>query len=56
MKAEEKILQYIEEFLKGSNLFLVEFKILPRNKAMIILDGDEGVKIEDCQVKQIYLS
>ena len=48
MKAEEKIRQYIDEALEGGNLFLVELKMLPKNRIVILLDGDNGVGIDEC--------
>lgn len=48
MNAEERIKTYVEEAIASSNLFLVELRLLPKNRAVILLDGDEGIKIEEC--------
>jgi ribosome maturation factor RimP len=48
MNAEEKIKSYVEEAIADSNLFLVELRFLPKSRAVILLDGDEGIKIEEC--------
>ena len=43
----------IEEFVRNlieawGNLFLIEVKITPANKVTVLLDGDNGVTIDDC--------
>lgn len=45
---KETILKIIEEQIKGSDLFLIDLKIGKDNKISIIIDGDNGVKIQDC--------
>lgn len=44
---EAKIKSYIDEALEGTNLFLVDFKMLPKSRIVILLDGDNGVGIDD---------
>jgi ribosome maturation factor RimP len=46
-------LEKIEEFVKSliekpGNLFLVEIKSAPGNKITVLLDGDQGITIDDC--------
>ncbi|MFY8172655.1 MAG: ribosome maturation factor RimP [Sphingobacteriaceae bacterium] len=48
MKLAEQLKVYIEEAIADTNLFIVEIKGITVKRAMILLDGDEGVKIEDC--------
>jgi ribosome maturation factor RimP len=43
----------IEEFVRNliearGDLFLIEVKITPANKVTVLLDGDNGVTIDDC--------
>ena len=43
----------IEEFVRNliearGDLFLIEIKITPANKVTVLLDGDNGVTIDDC--------
>ena len=43
----------IEEFVRNliearGDLFLIEVKITPSNKVTVLLDGDNGVTIDDC--------
>lgn len=43
----------IEEFVRNligtaGDLFLIEVKITPANKVIVLLDGDNGVTIDDC--------
>ena len=45
----EKIEKFVKDFIAGSkDLFLVEVKIVPGNKVTVLLDGDEGVTIDNC--------
>ena len=48
MKLAEQLKVYIEEAIADSNLFIVEIKGIAVKRAMVLLDGDEGIKIEDC--------
>ena len=48
MKLAEQHKVYIEEAIADTNLFIVEIKGIAVKRAMVLLDGDEGVKIEDC--------
>ena len=48
MKLAEQLKVYIDEAIADTNLFIVEIKGITVKRAMILLDGDEGVKIEDC--------
>jgi ribosome maturation factor RimP len=45
----EKLAETIQEHLEGSDKFLVDLKVNPRNnKILVLLDGDTGVSIKDC--------
>ena len=44
-KVEEFVKQLIE---KSENLFLIEIKSAPGNKISVLLDGDNGITIENC--------
>jgi ribosome maturation factor RimP len=48
VKLAEQLKDYIEEAIADTNLFIVEIKGIAVKRAMVLLDGDEGVKIEDC--------
>ena len=48
MKLAEHLKVYIEEAIADTNLFILEIKGIAVKRAMVLLDGDEGVKIEDC--------
>jgi ribosome maturation factor RimP len=48
VKLAEQLKVYIDEAIADTNLFIVEIKGITVKRAMILLDGDEGVKIEDC--------
>ncbi len=56
MNVEEKVHKYVEEALEGTNLFIVELKFLPKSRILIILDGDLGIKIEECARVSRYVS
>ncbi|WP_246615762.1 ribosome assembly cofactor RimP [Aquimarina litoralis] len=49
MSLKDKVQNLLEEALEERpSLFLIEQKIHPDNSIEIIIDGDEGVKVEDC--------
>ena len=48
MKLAEQLKVYIEEAIADTNLFIVEIKGIAVKRAMVLLDGDERIKIEDC--------
>lgn len=48
MKLAEQLKVYIEEAIADTNLFILEIKGIAVKRAMVLLDGDEGIKIEDC--------
>lgn len=46
---KEKVLQLLEDALDTNpNLFLIDFQIDANNNIKIIIDGDEGVAVDDC--------
>jgi ribosome maturation factor RimP len=49
MQAEKRVIELVEEKISDRpELFLVEVKMLPNNKLIIHVDGDEGISIQDC--------
>ena len=49
MQVEKRVKELIEEKIADRpELFLVEVKMLPNNKLIIHVDGDEGISIQDC--------
>ena len=48
MIAKVKISESVEEFLTDGTLFLVDVKVSRDNRIEVFIDGDEGVKIQDC--------
>jgi ribosome maturation factor RimP len=49
MQIEKRVTELIEEKISDRpELFLVEVKMLPNNKLIIHVDGDEGINIQDC--------
>ena len=55
MITEKQLTGLIEENLKGSDKFLIEVVLKPSNHIMVFIDGDQGVKIEDCQKLSRYI-
>ena len=46
---EEKVNDLLESALqKRPDLFLIELIVLPDNQVRVIIDGDNGVSVEDC--------
>jgi ribosome maturation factor RimP len=49
MQVEKRVIELIEEKIADRpELFLVEVKMLPNNKLIIHVDGDQGISIQDC--------
>lgn len=49
MQVEKRVTTLVEEkIVDRPELFLVEVKMLPNNKLIIHVDGDEGISIQDC--------
>ncbi|MBO9676167.1 MAG: ribosome assembly cofactor RimP [Sphingobacteriaceae bacterium] len=49
MQVEKRVAALVEEKIADRpELFLVEVKMLPNNKLIIHVDGDEGINIQDC--------
>jgi len=49
MQVENRVKQLVEEKIADRpELFLVSIKMLPNNKLIIHVDGDEGISIQDC--------
>lgn len=42
------LVQALEEKLTGSPLFIVEVDVQPTNRVKVLIDGDEGVTIDQC--------
>jgi ribosome maturation factor RimP len=43
-----KIAEYVEDFLRGTDKFLVDVLLKPGNRVYVFIDGDHGVTIDDC--------
>ncbi|TCC93541.1 ribosome assembly cofactor RimP [Pedobacter frigiditerrae] len=49
MQVEKRVKELVEEKIADKpELFLVSIKMLPNNKLIIHVDGDEGISIQDC--------
>lgn len=49
MQVETRVKELVEEKIADRpELFLVDVKMLPNNKLIIHVDGDEGISIQDC--------
>lgn len=49
MQVEKRVKELVEEKIADRpELFLVSIKMLPNNKLIIHVDGDEGISIQDC--------
>ena len=46
---KDKVKMLLEEGLKeNESLFLIDFSITADNKIWVVLDGDDGVTVQDC--------
>ncbi|WEK21815.1 MAG: ribosome assembly cofactor RimP [Candidatus Pedobacter colombiensis] len=49
MQVEKRVTELVEEKISDRpELFLVEVRMLPNNKLIIHVDGDQGISIQDC--------
>ncbi len=49
MQIEKRVSELVEEKIADRpDLFLVDVKMLPNNKLIIHVDGDQGISIQDC--------
>ncbi len=48
MIEKQKIESLVEEFLKGTELFLVAVKVSSSNKITVLADRNSGITIDDC--------
>jgi ribosome maturation factor RimP len=48
MILKEQIIALVNQKLEGTNLFLIDTKILPGNRIEVFIDGDNGLGINDC--------
>ena len=49
MAFRDKVTQLLEDFLEErEDLFLIELKISPSNDIAVVIDGDDGVTLQDC--------
>lgn len=49
MQVEEKVRELVNEKIADKeDLFLVDVKMLPNNKLIIHVDGDQGISIQEC--------
>lgn len=44
---EAKIKTFIDEALVDTTLFIVDFKMLPKSRIVLLLDGDNGIGIDE---------
>ncbi len=38
----------MDALAQDESLFLIDFSVSPDNKIIVVIDGDKGVKVEDC--------
>lgn len=49
MQIEKRVIELVEEKIADRpELFLVDVKLLPNQRLIIQVDGDEGINIQDC--------
>lgn len=57
MQLAAKVSHLVDELLKGTPVFLVSVKISQGNKKiLVVIDGDNGIGIDDCTRVSKYLS
>jgi ribosome maturation factor RimP len=48
MIAKETVREIVEEYLRGSNIFLVDVRIGVSNRITVLADKNEGITIDEC--------
>ncbi len=48
MVNEKHIASIVDDYLEGSDQFVVGIRVTPQKKIMVHIDGDQGVTIDDC--------
>jgi ribosome maturation factor RimP len=48
MVEKQKIQELVEEFIKGTGLFLVAVKVSSSNRITVLADKNEGITIDEC--------
>lgn len=43
-----QIFEIVERYVEDKSLFLLDIRMKPGNKIIVIVDGDQGVTVEDC--------
>jgi ribosome maturation factor RimP len=53
---EKRVKQLVQEKIAGQpDLFIVDIRLHPNGKLVVLLDGDNGVTIQDCAAVSRYL-
>jgi ribosome maturation factor RimP len=55
MIEKQKIQGLVEEFIKGTGLFLVAVKVSSSNRITILADKNEGITIDECAAIHRYI-
>jgi ribosome maturation factor RimP len=55
MIEKQKIQGLVEEFTKGTGLFLVSVKISNANRIIVLADKNEGITIDECAALHRYI-
>ncbi len=45
----------VEEFIKGTGLFLVSVKVSSANRIIVLADKNEGITIDECAAMHRYI-
>lgn len=55
MIEEKQVVRLVEEFLQGTDKFLVEVTVRHANVITVFIDGDNRISLEDCRRVNRYL-
>jgi len=55
MVEKQKIQGLVEEFIKGTGLFLVAVKVSSANRITVLADKNEGITIDECAALHRYI-
>ena len=55
MIEQTTILQIVENFVSGTDFYIVEVKVSPENQILVVFDSFEGISIDDCEALNNFI-
>ena len=55
MIEQTTVLQIVENFVSGTDFYIVEVKVSPENQILVVFDSFEGISIDDCEALNNFI-